>query len=148
MRRLVRIALATVLALAIMGLVGLTAMRFVVTSRSWPIMAAAFASYAVLGFVVTLAASLLLLRGTRHRSWVLAAVVASTVGVAAHLYWSGPLYVGGGGRPDLVVMSANLEFGHGDAAMVVRTAASRDVDVLVLQEVTPQENSALERAGL
>ena len=79
---------------------------------------------------------------------MLAAVVASAVGVAAHVYWLSPLYVGGGGRADLVVMSANLEFGHGDAATVVRTATSHHVDVLVLQEVTPEENTALARAGL
>ena len=63
MRRLGRIALAVVVTLALVGLFGLTAMRFVVTNWSWPTMAAAFASYAVLGFVVTLAISLLLLRG-------------------------------------------------------------------------------------
>jgi len=148
MRRLGRIALAVFVTLALVGLFGLTMTRFVVTNRSWPTMAAAFASYAVLGFVVTLAISLLLLRGAQHRGWVLAAVVASAVGVAAHVYWLSPLYVGGGGRADLVVMSANLEFGHGDAATVVRTATSHHVDVLVLQEVTPEENTALARAGL
>src|SRR3954469_15913148 len=101
MRRVVRIALAIVLTVAIAGLVGLTAMRFVVTSRSWPTMAAAFASYAVLGFVVTLAVSLLLLLGSRHRGWVAVLVVASALGVAAQTYWLSPLYVGGGGRSDL-----------------------------------------------
>src|SRR3954452_15440859 len=148
MRRLARITLETVLALAIAGLFGLTATRFVVTNRSWPTMVAAFASYAVLGFVVTLAVSLLLLWGARHRNWVLVAVVASGLGLLAQVYWLTPLYVGGGGRPDLVVMSANLEFGQGDAATVVRTAASRGVDVLVLEEVTADEDTALQRAGL
>src|SRR5689334_3255822 len=139
MRRLVGVLAAT----ALVVLFGLTALRFVDTSRSWLIMAAAFSSYAVLGFVVVLVVSLLLLRGAGRRRGAIGLCVVSVVGLGAHVYWLSPLYVGGGGRTDLVVMSANLEFGHGDPTSVVHAVQARHVDVLVVQEVTPSEATAL-----
>jgi endonuclease/exonuclease/phosphatase family metal-dependent hydrolase len=144
MRRLV----VGVVVAALVGLFALTGLRFVDTSRPWLIMGAAFASYAVVGFVVTLLVSLLLLRGEGPRRWAVALGLLSTLGIAVHVCWLAPLYVGGGARGDLVVMSANLELGHGDPAKVVRTATAHDVDVLVLQEVTPKEATALDRAGV
>ncbi|MCW2761814.1 MAG: hypothetical protein JWR85_2015, partial [Marmoricola sp.] len=60
-----------------------------------------------------------------------------------------PLYDGGSaGRADLTVMTANLEFGRGDAVTVVRTVASEKVDVLVLEEVNPRALNSLRTAGL
>jgi endonuclease/exonuclease/phosphatase (EEP) superfamily protein YafD len=52
------------------------------------------------------------------------------------------------GRDDLVVMSANLEFGEGDAQSVVSAAREHRVDVLVLVEVTPASVERLRAAGL
>lgn len=52
------------------------------------------------------------------------------------------------GRRDLVVMSANLEFGRADARSLVRSARERRVDVLVLLEVTPDAVAPLRAAGL
>jgi endonuclease/exonuclease/phosphatase (EEP) superfamily protein YafD len=51
-------------------------------------------------------------------------------------------------RSDLTVMSSNLRFGVGDPDTVVAAATDRKVDVLVLEEVTPTELAALDRAGL
>ena len=60
-----------------------------------------------------------------------------------------PLFVGGSdAKSDLTVMTSNLQVGRGDAAAVVRTVASEDVDILVLQEVTPQALDRLLEAGL
>jgi endonuclease/exonuclease/phosphatase family metal-dependent hydrolase len=48
----------------------------------------------------------------------------------------------------LVVMSANLRFGHGDPAVVLRLIRAHDVDVLSLQELTPDALRRLDAAGL
>ncbi len=47
----------------------------------------------------------------------------------------------------LTVMSANLRFGHGDAATVLRLVREHDVDVLSLQELTPDALRRLDAAG-
>lgn len=52
------------------------------------------------------------------------------------------------GRDDLVVMSANLEYGGADAQSLVRAAREHRVDVLVLIEVTPSAVERLSAAGL
>lgn len=49
---------------------------------------------------------------------------------------------------DEVVMTINLEFGHGDPAQVVAAARNRHVDTLVLEECTAPELAALRRHGL
>ena len=48
----------------------------------------------------------------------------------------------------LRVMSANLYFGEADAARVVQLVRDNQVDVLSLQELTPAQVAALDRAGL
>jgi endonuclease/exonuclease/phosphatase (EEP) superfamily protein YafD len=52
------------------------------------------------------------------------------------------------GRDDLVVMSANLEFGGADARSLVKAAREHRVDVLVLIEITPAAVERLRVAGL
>jgi endonuclease/exonuclease/phosphatase family metal-dependent hydrolase len=51
-------------------------------------------------------------------------------------------------RDDLVVMSANLEFGRADAQSLVTAARAHRVDVLVLIEITPAAVERLRAAGL
>lgn len=51
-------------------------------------------------------------------------------------------------RDDLVVMSANLEFGRADARSLVFAARNHRVDVLVLLEITPAAVERLRVAGL
>ena len=48
----------------------------------------------------------------------------------------------------LVVMSANLKFGHADTATVLRLVREHDVDVLSLQELTPTALARLDAAGV
>ncbi|MFR9728497.1 endonuclease/exonuclease/phosphatase family protein [Saccharopolyspora sp. MS10] len=48
----------------------------------------------------------------------------------------------------LRVLSVNLFFGRADAAQVVRLVREGEVDVLSLQELTPEAVTALDRAGL
>jgi endonuclease/exonuclease/phosphatase (EEP) superfamily protein YafD len=52
------------------------------------------------------------------------------------------------GPDDLVVLSANLEFGQGDAETIVGLVRARRVDVLVLVEITPDAGRRLAAAGL
>jgi endonuclease/exonuclease/phosphatase (EEP) superfamily protein YafD len=52
------------------------------------------------------------------------------------------------GPDDLVVMSANLEYGGADAHTLVRAARQHLVDVLVLLEITPAAVERLRLAGL
>jgi endonuclease/exonuclease/phosphatase (EEP) superfamily protein YafD len=52
------------------------------------------------------------------------------------------------GRDDLVVMSANLEFGRADAQSLVRAAREHRADVLVMVEITPAALVRLRAAGL
>jgi endonuclease/exonuclease/phosphatase (EEP) superfamily protein YafD len=48
----------------------------------------------------------------------------------------------------VVVMTCNLRLGSADAAAVVSAVRSNDVDVLMLEELTPDERDALRTAGL
>ncbi len=136
-----------------MGAATLTVLRFVDTSARLPAMATSFASYAVLGFLLALVLLVVLVvlvrRAGRLRPVVIAGLVLALAGVVAHGYWLAPLFAGASGaRTDLVVMTSNLRFGDGDPNTVVRAAADQKVDVLVLEEVTPTELAALNRAGL
>lgn len=54
--------------------------------------------------------------------------------------------VGDGDR--LVVLTSNLRFGHGDPATIVDAVKTRDVDLLVLVEVTVEAHAALLDAGI
>ncbi|WP_062294076.1 endonuclease/exonuclease/phosphatase family protein [Demequina phytophila] len=82
------------------------------------------------------------------RAWVLAgAAVAVAVLCAA---WTAPLYTSAGASGDvtLTVATANLLTGRGDAEAVVAMVREHDVDVLSLQELTPEAADALVAAGL
>ncbi len=73
----------------------------------------------------------------------------AALGLAVQVWFLAPLYVGGAtGKPDVTVLTSNVEYGRGDAATVVRTVASDNVDVLVLEEVTPDGLDNLRSAGL
>ena len=50
--------------------------------------------------------------------------------------------------PTIRVLSANLRYGEGDAATVVRLVREQRVDVLALQEFTPEAQQSLAAAGL
>jgi endonuclease/exonuclease/phosphatase (EEP) superfamily protein YafD len=72
----------------------------------------------------------------------------------AVLLWAGivraPLYGASTVPPgrDVVVMTANLRLGNADPKAVVAAVRAHHVDVLMLEELTPQEAFALRAAGL
>ena len=73
----------------------------------------------------------------------------AALGLTVQVWSLAPQFVGGAtGEPDLTVLTSNLQFGRGDASTVVRTVASNGVDVLVLEEVTPDGLANLLSAGL
>lgn len=82
------------------------------------------------------------------RSGPLAA--ASGALVAMGIVWLAPLYVaeGADGDPVLTVASANLTYGHADADEVVTMVRDRGIDVLAVQELTPDAVERLRAAGL
>ena len=75
------------------------------------------------------------------------------IGLGLHAWWLSPQFTGS--RPDpaddarrLQVMSMNLFRGAADPATVLETAALERVDVLVLEEVTPEALRELEEFGV
>jgi len=113
-----------------------------------PLVAAmAFTPYAAASALLPVVLALAL------RAWV-AAAVATVVALA--LVWAvapratdGPHLAreGADGRR-LVVMTCNVLFGRADARAVVRLARERHVDVLSLQELTPEFVDRLDAAGI
>jgi endonuclease/exonuclease/phosphatase (EEP) superfamily protein YafD len=125
----------------------LTYCRVFTPSGAKLVIATAFVPYATLGYAVTAAVLVLQLAGAdrRARSWRVVVAAVAVVGVVGHLVLVAPLWLGGHdrGRPDLVVMTANLRLGQADPAAVTRLVQRERVDVLVLQEVTYAEAGAL-----
>jgi endonuclease/exonuclease/phosphatase (EEP) superfamily protein YafD len=90
---------------------------------------------------------LLLALLSRDRVVIAVAAVLAVVNVA----WQLPLFVadpGGTGTPVLRVMSSNLKYGEGDAQTVVDLVRSQRIDVLALEELTPDAVQRLDDAGL
>lgn len=136
------IALPWVLAALVRGL-GLDAFH--------PLVAAvAFTPYAAATAFVPLVAALATGRWAVAAAAALALVVL--VAAVAPRAVKGPRYAGDAPAPPperrLVVMSANLLLGEADTADLVRLVREHDVDVLSLQELTPQAAARLDAAGI
>lgn len=113
--------------------------------RVWEpaVLAASFASYLMVGALVAV-----VVLGLARR-WVSAAVA---VAVSGAVLWShAPMLWPDGSAPpgsDLVMMQSNLFLGHGSAEAVVQAVRERSVEVLTLDELTPELLSKLDAAGL
>lgn len=112
----------------------------------------AVVGYALPGYVVALVLLALLRRrapaGTRR--WYTAGAGLALAGTLFQVAIAAPAYVGdhASGEPDLTVMTLSLREGRADAGEIVALARDRDVDVLVLEEVTPAARDRLRAAGL
>ncbi|MBW3607812.1 MAG: endonuclease/exonuclease/phosphatase family protein [Actinobacteria bacterium] len=115
--------------------------------RGHPLVALlAFSPYAAALAPLPIVVALLL----RRRLTAAVAAVAALALVAAVLPRAlpGAQRAQSDGRGEtLVVMTANLRFGSGDPAAVVRLVREHDVDVLSLQELTPDALRRLDAAG-
>lgn len=91
-------------------------------------------------------------RSTDRSRRVTVAVLA-VAGLALHCWWFAPQVTGdnpapAAGAQRLTVMTANLFEGQADAQDVVEAVRSEDVDLLVLEEITPDALARLDAAGL
>lgn len=99
--------------------------------------------------VVALGVAGLLVVAMVARHWRVAVVAGALLAVCATFAVPSVLgHTEAPGRDDLVVMSANLEYGRADALTLVTAVRDRRVDVLVLLEVTPSAVERLRSAGL
>ncbi|MEO7352113.1 MAG: endonuclease/exonuclease/phosphatase family protein [Marmoricola sp.] len=148
MRRL--LALTMPLALVVLVVVSLT--RFMRFEAREIILIAAFSPYALIGYVLLLLGFLVAARRNRRRPLLLLGAVASMVGILAHVSWLSPLFFADEddrtGRPDLTVLTANLDGGQADALTPVSAVRDHDVDLVVLVEVTPSTLDRLLARGL
>ena len=104
---------------------------------------AAFAPFAVLLYALCLLAILVLawLAGERgRRGFAIGSGVVALL-LMVHLAWQAPLYAGpretSAGEP-LTVMTTNLFEGKGDVDAVVEAVRAHQVDVLAVEELTPE----------
>jgi endonuclease/exonuclease/phosphatase (EEP) superfamily protein YafD len=115
----------------------------------------AFTPYAGLLYAVALLPLLWVgWRGRRFSRGAARTVGAVAVlGLVLHAYWASGPFLGSStaeasARGHLQVMTSNLRLGQADSSEVVGIAGDRDVDVLVLEEVTPQALVGLRAAGI
>ena len=91
-------------------------------------------------------------RSTQRSQRVTVALLA-LAGLALHCWWFAPQVTGDNPEPAagaerLTVMTANLFEGQADAQDVVDAVRSEHVDLLVLEEITPDVLARLDAAGL
>ena len=93
------------------------------------------------------------IRPGRIRTQRAGCAVVALAGLMLHGYWFAPQVTGdnpapAAGAQRLTVMTANLFAGAADAEDVVDAVRSEQVDVLVLEEITPDVLGRLDAAGL
>ncbi len=132
------------LTLGILGTLGTVVLRLVPVDARWAFAALSFTPYILAG------AGALLLGAVAARRWRLCVAAALAVGLLAAgvvpraLADGQPTAAG----PSLTVASANLYFGRADPRTVVDLVRAHRVDVLSLQELTPEAVTGLDEAGL
>ncbi|MGI9063165.1 MAG: endonuclease/exonuclease/phosphatase family protein [Pseudonocardiaceae bacterium] len=134
---LLSLGVVTALAAALLQLVASGASR-------WSFAALSVIPHALAGASVVLLAALAARRWAHVTAAAVAVVVLSAVVLPRALPDSQPTAAG----PSLVVAGANLYYGRADPQAVVDLVRAHDVDVLSLQELTPQAVGALDAAGL
>ena len=137
----------------------LTLLRLMQPGQAWAVQTVAFAPFALVGYALALALLVpvfvhVVRRRTRGVGVAVGLALALAVtGAVLHLAWLAPQFVGtvpaaGLGQAPFRVMNLNVYKGNADPATVVADAQEQDVDVLVLEEVTPDWLGALEAHGI
>lgn len=140
-----RLLIAFAVAGLLVGLIGIVS-HYRAPGSTYSLALSAFAVYLGLGAVVS--AVLFALQRT-PLGWVGCAVAVAAVAWTAALQV--PAYVAEtvpDHGTDVVLMTSNLMVGAADPHAVVQAARSHDVDVLMLEELTPEIRHALHTAGL
>lgn len=150
MRRLLPVLAVLVL---LVPAVGLSVLRQVGPEHGLAVRLAAFAPMAVLLYLAVLVVGgIVFVRGERGGRGL--PVLVALAGIGLHVWWQVPHWSGESGAVEakpaytLTVMSTNLERGAADPAQVLRAAADHGVDILVVQEITPEAVTGLEQLGL
>jgi endonuclease/exonuclease/phosphatase (EEP) superfamily protein YafD len=111
------------------------------------VMVTAFVPLALFGYAVAAGAWWVVrYLGSTGRRWVSStALMVSVLGLALHVGVQMPSYAGrhASGHPDLTVMTANLRLGQADPDAVMRLVDRSGAEVVVLEEVTPAELTAI-----
>jgi endonuclease/exonuclease/phosphatase family metal-dependent hydrolase len=110
--------------------------------HAWPILVVTFTPTAL----PVLAA--LTVGALASRRWRIG--IAGALAVALNVVWLAPLYVAD--TPpvgtDLVAMTTNIQYGWGKPAEIVAAVRDRHVDLLAVEELTPEAVTGLGAAGL
>lgn len=115
----------------------------------WPVFAVQLVAFTPWAAVPAAAALLLAFLGRSRWQQVLAAALAG-----CQAFWLFPLDIrepaaeAAGSQVSLVVLSINAELGGADAAALVKLVRERRVDLLAVEEYTPQLARRLTAAGL
>ncbi|WP_435742529.1 endonuclease/exonuclease/phosphatase family protein [Nocardioides sp. SYSU DS0663] len=143
---------AVVLAVLLVPALLLTAARLVDVAWGPAVLATAFAPYALPLYAAALVvAGLVHLRA--HRRTLLLPVVLGLAGVALHGWWVAPYWLGGQSpasrdADSLVVVTANLYHGEGDALGLVELASHESADLVVVTEMSVEALGRMRDAGL
>ncbi len=113
---------------------------------------AAFVPFALVPYTLLLVLLVTaLLRSERRVLWVVPVLLVAAA-LVLHASWVAPLVSGderaASSGASVTVLSSNLFFGRGDGDALVREVAARDVDVLVVSEVTTDVLRQMRDAGL
>lgn len=148
------VALAAAYAVLLVPAALLTVLRLTQPPWGRAVQAVAFTPFALPAYAAALAlvVGLLVVRRAVTRSGAAAASVAAA-GLLLHAWWFAPLWLGetpepAAGAEPVVVMTANVLRGYGDGAELVAQARDRDVDLLVVSEITVSSLAAMRDAGL
>ncbi|WP_406283213.1 endonuclease/exonuclease/phosphatase family protein [Embleya sp. NBC_00896] len=145
LRRRARTVGRSVVGLVFAGAVVVTGARLLVFDAMWPVaIVTVFAPYAA-------AASVLVLLGAALLRMRITLLVALGL-VVVHTLWMLPRLTADGGPAAggvrLRVMTSNAYFGTAPAERITELALGERVDVLVVEELTPELAADLERTGL
>ncbi|MDQ3886448.1 MAG: endonuclease/exonuclease/phosphatase family protein [Actinomycetota bacterium] len=136
--------LTVVLALGVCGVLGTALLRLVPVNTQWMFAALSFAPYILAGASALLLVALVA-RRWRHGAAAALAVALLAPGVLPRAFRNAQPDAGGA---PLTVASANLYYGRADPRAVIHLVRTHQVDVLSLQELTPEAVAALDAAGL
>jgi len=143
--------------------VGLSVLRALDPANATAVRLVSFAPLALLLYAVALAVCVLVLVTGRLRNQdgdsensprpVGVLALLCVVGLALHAWWLAPQFTGANppaasGVEPVRVLTVNLLKGEADGTSVVEEAVQADVDVLVVEEVTPAVLATMETAGL
>ncbi len=132
----------------------LTLVRLVEPDSSTALQIQAFTPYAlILYFLALVALGGVAVWGARIKAPLIAATAVALLGLGAHFYWFSPQFLGphpvpAAGTTPLRVMTANLLAGKADVVTLVDQVRDRDVDLLVVNEITDRSLRDMTRVGL